>query len=97
MPPAKLETATPRLKFMIGNALRAGDHHSFNYENEQFTAYLRKKQTHIHNFVSLIAPSIAEPATNGGADEPSFAITIAVTEVGEASDKLSISGPMRYF
>ena len=37
-------------------------------------------------------PNIAEPATNGGADEPVFAITIAVqtfkTEVDEAADKI---------
>ena len=56
------------------------------------SAYLRKKQTHIHNF-SLIAPNIAELAFNGGADEPAFAIAIAVqtikkTEVGEDSDKI---------
>ena len=31
---------------------------------------------------------IVEPATNGGADEPAFAITVAVTKVGEASDKI---------
>ena len=48
-----------------------------------------KANTHTQYFAS----NIAEQATNGGADEPAFAITIAVqtikkTEVGEASDKI---------
>ena len=70
MPPAKLETATPRLAMHS-----AGDHHSFNYENVavSYQHFYGKSHTHTQ-FFSLIAPNIPEPATYGGADEPAFAI-----------------------
>ena len=46
----------------------------------RISIFTEKANTHTP-FFSLIARNIAEPATNGGADEPAFAITIAVQTI----------------
>ena len=102
MPPAKLETATPGLKFMIGNALRAGDHHSFNYENVAVYSIFTEKANTYTQFYFPQRTQYRRAGYQRWSRRAFFCHNHRCsdnqkTEVGEASDKLSISGPMRYF
>ena len=47
--------------------------------------HIYRKSKHTYTIFSLIAPNIAEPATNGGADEPAFAITIPIQTIKNRS------------
>ena len=54
----KARNRHPRLKFMIGNAPSAWDHHSFNYENVAVSCqHIYGKSKRAYTFLSLIAPN----------------------------------------
>ena len=57
----------------------------FGHVAVSYQHFYRKKSRHTYTIFSLIEPNIAEPATNGGADEPAFAMTIAVNSFKQSS------------
>ena len=81
-----------QLGIIIHSNMKMFGHIAVSYQ------HIYRKSKHTYTTFSLIAPNIAEPATYGGADEPAFAITIAVQTIKkQLQTKFSISGPMRYF